>query len=115
MFSDSSALFEPEINPCKTPGCMKTVKAPFFFCYNCNIERKKILTGRCKCGRAIKPDFSSCYSCFHKEKSERVVGHNDLGGGSGVQLRETVDVPPYEPHPQGIGSESITSYMKVSP
>lgn len=25
---------------CKTDGCAKKVKEPFFFCYNCNMKRK---------------------------------------------------------------------------
>jgi len=115
MFSENAALFEPKFSPCKFPGCSRSVKEPFHFCYNCNMERKKLLTGRCGCGRAIKPDFSSCYGCFQKQKSERVVGHDNLGGSSGVQLRETVDAIPYEPKSEGIGSESIRAYMKVAP
>ena len=102
MFSEHAALFEPNFNPCKSQGCSKNVKSPYHFCYNCNVERKKILTGRCECGRAIKPDFSSCFTCFQKEKSERVVGENVFGISSRVELGKTVDAPPYEPQTQSV-------------
>ena len=79
------------------------------------MERKKNLTGRCECGRAIEPDFSSCFTCFQKEKAERVVGEDVIRDSSGIDLNETVDAPPYEPQAKGIGADSIRAYMKITP
>ena len=87
---------------CKTPGCSQIVKSPYWYCFKCNMERKKLLTGRCECGRAIKPEFSTCFTCFQKEKSECVVGENGIGCGSGVNLSETVDATPYEPKTESV-------------
>ena len=79
---------------CKNLNRKKIVDAPFYFCYECNLERKSALTARCTtCARCIKPDFKQCVSCFGKEKPQG----NILRKSAKIDLRETVNAPPYEP------------------
>ena len=80
---------------CKNLHCDKMVNAPYYYCYDCNLERKSSLTGRCTtCARCIKPDFKMCFSCFNKEKPQ---GNILRKCPKIVDLRETVNAPPYEP------------------
>ena len=97
MFSENAALFEKTYNPCKTSGCSKGVKSPYWFCYNCNVERKKNLTSNCDtCSRAIKPGFPTCYSCFQEKKAEGILAKAAETRGD-FDLAKTLDAPAYEP------------------
>ena len=80
---------------CKNIDCVKMVNAPFYYCYDCNIDRKSAMTGRCTtCAKCIKPYFKKCFSCFDKEKPQ---GNILRKCPKIVDLRETVNAPPYEP------------------
>ena len=79
---------------CKIRDCVRIVKAPYYYCYECNLERKSSLTGRCMtCARCIRTDYKKCFSCFDKEKPQG----NILRKSPKIDLRETINAPPYEP------------------
>ncbi len=80
---------------CKNLNCEKMVNAPYYYCYECILERKSALTGRCTtCSRCIKPDFKKWFSCFDKEKPQDKILRNPHPK---IDLRETVNAAPYEP------------------
>ena len=64
---------------CRTSGCVKEVREPFVYCFKCNHERKKSLTGSCEeCVRPVHPDYSICYSCLKKNQAKKVLRENFL-------------------------------------
>ncbi len=82
---------------CKNIDCVKMGNAPYYYCYDCNIDRKSAMTGRCTtCARCIKLDFEKCFSCLNENK-EKPQGNILRNPHPKIDLGETVNAAPYEP------------------